>query len=175
MRAFAQIAGLLLALIGATASGVQGQGNTQTTTEGFVLSGVVFFDGGSGFAWLQEPSLTNNRVVAVRSGQSVGPYRLTGVFEDRVELEGPTGKVLVPLHKVQGVPVPAIASAVPAAVPAAAPPPIQEARAPQPPRASPFANNPGVRYFPPGDPSRSQGFGELFGLGMAAKSGRGGR
>jgi hypothetical protein len=66
--------------------------------ERFVVSGVVLLDGNNGLAWLQEPTLTGNRAVVLRPGQNVGPYRLTGVFEDRVELEGPNGKVRVPVH-----------------------------------------------------------------------------
>jgi len=66
--------------------------------ERFVVSGVILLEGSNGLAWLQEPTLTGNRPIALRPGQNVGPYRLTGVFEDRVELEGPNGKVRVPVH-----------------------------------------------------------------------------
>jgi hypothetical protein len=82
------------------AAGVHAQ-NSPPAAEGFILSGVISVDGGGGFAWLQEPRLTNNQVVAVRRGETVGPYRLTEIFEDRVELEGPAGKLLVPLFNAQ--------------------------------------------------------------------------
>jgi hypothetical protein len=71
--------------------------------ERFVLSGVIMFDDGQGVAWLQEPSLTQNRVVARRPGDSVGPWRLTKLLGNRVELEGPTGTVIVPLHNAGAV------------------------------------------------------------------------
>ncbi len=61
--------------------------------ERFVLSGLVVLDGGDGSAWLQEPSLTENRIVRVRRGDSVGPWRVTRILKDRVELEGPAGSV----------------------------------------------------------------------------------
>ena len=89
---------VLLALTCVAASGVNGQGNTQPGAEQFVLSGVLVLDGEKGIAWLLEPKLTQNVIVAVRAGESVGPYKLTRVLTDRVELEGPTGKLLVPLY-----------------------------------------------------------------------------
>jgi hypothetical protein len=71
--------------------------------ERFVLSGVIMFDDGQGVAWLQEPSLTQNRVVARRPGDSVGPWRLTRLLGNRVELEGPAGTITVPLHNAVAV------------------------------------------------------------------------
>jgi hypothetical protein len=76
--------------------------------ERFVLTGVVFVEGGGGRAWLQEPTLTQNQVVTVRPGESIGPYRLTKILEDRVEMEGPAGKVSV---RLAGAPGPATAAA----------------------------------------------------------------
>jgi len=79
---------------------VVGSANAQSPTptgERFVLSGVVFVEGGRGLAWLQEPSLTQDQVVTLRQGDSIGPYRLTKILEDQVELEGPVGKFSVPL------------------------------------------------------------------------------
>ena len=43
------------------------------SNERFVLSGVVYVEGGGGLAWLQEPTFTNNRVVTVRVGDRIGP------------------------------------------------------------------------------------------------------
>jgi hypothetical protein len=89
----------------------------------FTLSGVVVVEGG-GRAWLQEPQLTKNQPVAVRPGESIGPYRLTKVLEDRVELEGPGGTISVLLAGVQAPPTEAAASAprpLPPAPAAAAP------------------------------------------------------
>ena len=65
--------------------------------ERFVVSGVVLFDDG-GLVWLQEPNLTGGRVVPLRVSESVGPYRLTKILNDRIELQGPTGTVLVPVY-----------------------------------------------------------------------------
>ena len=41
--------------------------------------------------------MTHNEIVSVRPGDSIGPYRLTKVLEDRVELEGPGGTLSVRL------------------------------------------------------------------------------
>ena len=82
-----------------------GSAQAQSVTspnERFVLSGVVYVEGGGGLAWLQEPTFTNNRVVTVRVGDRIGPYRLTKVLDDQVELEGPGGRVSVPLAGTGG-------------------------------------------------------------------------
>ena len=110
---FMAVAAVLSAVIGGAAGNVDGQG--PPAAEKFVLSGVIFFDGWSGLAWLQEPTLTGNQVVAVPQGGTVGQYRLTRILADRVELEGPAGKILVPIHNVRGAAGPAVASAAPAA------------------------------------------------------------
>jgi hypothetical protein len=81
----------------------------------FTLSGVVVLEGGAGRAWLQEPKLTQNQVVSIRAGESIGAYRLTRVLEDRVELEGPAGKLVVPLAGASG---PAVATNPAPAAPA---------------------------------------------------------
>jgi hypothetical protein len=70
--------------------------------EKFVLSGLIYVEGGHGLAWLQEPTFTNNKIVVVRVGDAVGPYRLTKILDDQVELEGPGGKVSVPLAGTGG-------------------------------------------------------------------------
>jgi hypothetical protein len=90
-------AAVLTVLMSGAAPTVHAQANAQGT-ENFTLTGVVLSEGEGGLAWLQEPTLTNNQVVGVRRGGSVGPYRLTAIFEDRVELEGPAGKIFVPLY-----------------------------------------------------------------------------
>lgn len=83
---------------------------------------------GGGRAWLQEPSLTRNEIVSVRLGEEIGPYRLTGIFNDRVELAGPSGKFSVRLAGAVG-PVtaasPESSAPVPAPVAAAPAPPDQ--------------------------------------------------
>lgn len=108
----------------------------------FVLTGVVFVEGGSGGrAWLQEPALTQNQVVTVRTGDSIGPYRLATIHEDRVELDGPSGKVVVHLAGVGG-PVTAATPAPPAARIGDAPP-------------TPPAP-PGARPLRPVDPNRKK-------------------
>ena len=128
------VVAVICALVGAMASGVLAQGNHEQTAERFVLTGVMFLGGGSGVAWLQEPSFTGDRPVALRAGDRIGSYRLTRVLEDRVELEGPKGSVLVPLRNAAGAPATAVASAGPGVstpagseVPAAVPPARSEA------------------------------------------------
>lgn len=115
MRKYIVVAGVLCALIGTVTSRGLGQGNNQPLPERFVLSGVILFDGGPGFAWLQEPNLNGGRPVVLRPGESIGPYRLAKVFEDWVELEGPTGTVRVPL-RAPATAVASIASSLPAPV-----------------------------------------------------------
>jgi hypothetical protein len=119
VRSLTIVVGIVSALMSAGAGSVHGQSNAQAA-EGFILSGVISFDGGGGLAWLQEPKLTNNEVVAVRRGDSVGPYRLTQIFEDRVELEGPAGKILVPLFGAQAASAPQAAAASASTPPALA-------------------------------------------------------
>ena len=85
-------------LSGSSSIAAAQMGSSSSAAERFVVSGVVLLDGSNGLAWLQEPTLTGSRAVVLRPGQSVGPYRVTGIFEDRVELEGPNGKVRVPVH-----------------------------------------------------------------------------
>ena len=120
------VALVLVALIVTTAGSGLAQGNA--AAERFVLSGVMLFEGEPGLAWLQEPSLTGDRVVAVRPGESVGPYRLTRILDDRVELEGPSGRVLVPIYNAQSRPGPAVASAAPGAAPSGVPAPGRSPR-----------------------------------------------
>jgi hypothetical protein len=87
----------------------------------FSMTGVVVVEGNSR-VWLQEPSLTQNRIVVVRVGESVGPYRVTKILEDRVELAGPGGALVVRLAGAQGAPPAPTVAAAPA-VPAPEPPP----------------------------------------------------
>lgn len=110
--------------------------------ERFVLTGVVFGEGGRGLAWLQEPTFTNNLVVSVRIGDSVGPYRLTKISEYRIELEGPGGPLSIPLAGSPG-------TVTVAARPETVEPPADE------PRPRPALNNPKAIFIPRGDPRRN--------------------
>ncbi len=87
----------------------------------FSMTGVVVVEGQSR-VWLQEPSLTQNRIVVVRVGESVGPYRVTKILEDRVELDGPAGILVVRLAGAPSAPSAPSAPTV-AAIPAPEPPP----------------------------------------------------
>jgi hypothetical protein len=131
----------LLALTAATATTASAQA-TAPPAERFVLSGVVAYDDGDGKAWLQEPRLTGDRVVVVRRGDSVGPWRVTAILRNRVELQGPGGTVVVPLHNAGGTAV--AASGAPAASAAAQP---QNARS-----------------VPLGDPSRREPITQFMGF-----------
>jgi hypothetical protein len=128
------LATALLALTAATAATASAQATA--SAERFVLSGVVAFDDGDGKAWLQEPRLTGNRVVLVRRGDSVGPWRVTAIHKNRVELTGPGGAIFVPLHNADGAAVAAAGGPAPAAA-----------------AASPAPEAPSV---PLGDPSRRE-------------------
>ena len=105
----AMISSVLLILLGATGSGVSAQPGGPGG-ERFVLTGMVVWSDKEGVAWLQEPDLTRNQIVTVRIGESVGPWKLTQFLENGVQLEGPAGKVLVPL----GAPGSAVAAGAPA-------------------------------------------------------------
>ena len=76
-------------------------GGADAQTPRFTLSGLVVVEGG-GRAWLQEPLLTQNQPVALRPGESIGPYRLTKIYEDRVDMVGPGGAFSVMLAGIQG-------------------------------------------------------------------------
>jgi hypothetical protein len=110
---------VLFTLLGATGTGVSAQPGAPGA-ERFVLTGLVVWSGNEGVAWLQEPDLTRNEIVALRIGQSVGPWKLTRFLDNGVELDGPVGKVLVPLQNV-GAGGTAVAAGAPAGpAPAAA-------------------------------------------------------
>ena len=115
---------------------VAGAADAQTEPR-FTLSGVVVVEGG-GRAWLQEPQLTQNQPVAIRPGESIGPYRLTKILEDRVELVGPAGTISVLLAGVPG-----------ATAAAATPPPRPSPPAPA---AEPTPTTGPVVIIPPGPP-----------------------
>ena len=74
-----------------------GSATAQATSERFVVTGVIFVEGGGGLAWLQEPTFTKDKVIAVHPGDRVGPYRVAKILEDQVVLEGPNGTVSIPL------------------------------------------------------------------------------
>ena len=98
-RAILILAMALAAWVGADAPNAAGQSDQH-----FVLTGVMFVEGRSGRAWLLEPILTDNQEIALSQGESIGPYRLTKVVADRVELEGPAGTVSVPLARAAASP-----------------------------------------------------------------------
>jgi hypothetical protein len=117
-KRLAMAAGLVVGLCVAV-SGVHGEAKSP---EQFVLSGVLVLEGGRGLAWLQEPVLTGNRVVTVHAGDAIGPYRVAKIFDDHVELDGPTGKVLVPLSGPGGAGAVASTAPQPANPPGSTPP-----------------------------------------------------
>jgi hypothetical protein len=63
----------------------------------FELVGVTKLDGERSAALLREPVLTEGAPVFVRQGQSIGPYRLVAVEDDRVRLESANGAITVRL------------------------------------------------------------------------------
>jgi len=137
------------ALVTVTTSGADAQSPAGTR---FTLTGVVFVEGGTGRAWLVEPSLTQNQVVSVRPGDNIGAYRLSRVLEDRVEMEGPSGKFVVLLAGT-----PAAATPVTQAPPRQAPAPV--------PQITPDTPRPPVEILQPGDPRRKFDFRSIPTLG----------
>jgi len=128
----------------------------------FMLTGVVVVEGG-GRAWLQEPQLTQNQTVPLRPGESIGPYRLTKVFEDRVEMAGPGGTIVVPLAGVSApAPVAVVAPPRPVPQPAAEPAPTTG-----PDRVIVLPPGPPLAPLPAGTPRTD--FRSLLGGGAPAK------
>lgn len=123
-------------------------GTASAQTPRFTLSGVVVVEGG-GRAWLQEPQLTGNQPVSVRPGDTIGPYRLTKVLEDRVELEGPAGTIAVLLAGVQA---PAAVAAPAAPRPFQPPPPIEPVPGTGPERVVILPPGPPLAPLPAGTP-----------------------
>jgi hypothetical protein len=139
MRRLLAAATWAVLVIAVAAGGVDAQLGAAGAPQ-FMLSGVVVVEGG-GRAWLQEPQLTQNQPVAVRPGESIGPYRLTKILDDRVEMVGPSGTFSVLLA---GAPGPATGAATSPPRPS---PPAPAQDAPPPP------DNPGrVVILPPGPP-----------------------
>lgn len=114
--------GVLAALLGPLPA--RGQA-ARPAEEQFVAVGVMLVDGAPGLAWLLEPRLTQNRPMAVRQGESIGPYQVTRILDDRVELTGPGGPVWVPLLTTGGSVVASAGPIGPSAAPAATPTPAR--------------------------------------------------
>ncbi len=146
----------LMGAIGIT--GVVDAQSANPLAEKFVLIGVVYVEGGRGLAWLQEPTFTKNQIVTLRVGDRVGPYRLTKILEDQVELEGPRGKVAVPLAGAGGAITVAAIPSVPANTESHELPP------------HPALNNPEAIVVPRGDPRRNFPAADLL-MGAGAQVG----
>jgi hypothetical protein len=116
------VMGVLAALLGPLPA--RGQA-PRPGEEQFVAVGVMLVDGAPGLAWLLEPRLTQNRPMAVRQGESIGPYQVTRILDDRVELTGPGGPVWVPLLTTGGSVVASAGPIGPSAAPATTPTPTR--------------------------------------------------
>lgn len=114
MRQLVAPAALGFLVVAFSAGGALGQ----VASERFVVSGVIVLEGGGGLAWITEPSLTGGRSVAVRPNESIGPYRVTKILDDRVEFDGPAGTVLVPIYNAQASAAAAAVQSAPGRVPA---------------------------------------------------------
>ena len=153
------IAATWAAVVGLVAGNAQAQSPTPPGGQ-FVLVGVVLLEGGRGLAWVQEPNFTGNKVVTVRLGDSVGPYRVTKILTHQVELTGPGGTISVPLAGSPG--------AVSVASGAGTPNPpnpgtAQRSAGEMPPH--PALNNPNAIVIPRGDPRRNFPASEMWGAG----------
>jgi hypothetical protein len=142
---------ILIAVTWAAVVGlVAGSANAQSPTPPggqFVLVGVVLMEGGRGLAWVQEPAFTGNKVVTVRLGDSVGPYRVTKILTHQVELAGPGGTISVPLAgSPGGVSVASSAGTSSSGT-------VQRPAGEMPPH--PALNNPNATVIPRGDPRRN--------------------
>jgi hypothetical protein len=140
------------AVVGLVVGSAHAQAPTQPGGQ-FSLIGVVMLEGGRDLAFIQEPSLKDNKVVIVRLGDNVGPYRVTKILTHQVELTGPGGVVVIPLAGLPGAV--GVASASGAAQPSAVGTPSQPAG------SSPPAPLPNV-VIPRGDPRRNFPASELL-------------
>ena len=135
------IAATWAAVVGLVAGSAHAQSPTPPGGQ-FVLVGVVLLEGGRGLAFVQDPNFTNNKIVTVRLGDSVGPYRVTKILTHQVELTGPGGTVSIPLAGLPGA-VSVASSAGTAQRPAGEMPP------------HPALSNPNAVVIPRGDPRRN--------------------
>jgi hypothetical protein len=132
---------VVIAAAGMIASMAAGAAYAQSN-ERFVLSGLISIEGDRGLAWLQEPTYTNDKIIVVRVGDNIGPYRLTKILDDQIELVGPAGKVAIPLAGTGG---PVNVAVTPQAMP-------QQPNDRLPPH--PALKNPDAIVFERGDPRR---------------------
>jgi hypothetical protein len=95
------IAATWAAVVGLVAGSAHAQSPTPPGGQ-IVLVGVVLLEGERGLAFVQDPNFTDNKVVTVRLGDSVGPYRVTKILTHKVELTGPGGAVSIPLAGLPG-------------------------------------------------------------------------
>lgn len=155
-RRLVLIAATWAAVVGLVTGGANAQSETPPGGQ-FVLVGVVLLEGGRGLAWVQEPNFTGNKVVTVRLGDSVGPYRVTKILTHQVELTGPGGTISVPLAgSPSAVSVASSAGASSAGT-------VQRPAAELPPH--PALNNPNAIVIPRGDPRRNFPASEMWGAG----------
>jgi hypothetical protein len=139
------IAATWAAVVGLVAGSAHAQSPTPPGGQ-FVLVGVVLLEGGRGLAFVQEPNFTNNKVVTVRLGDSVGPYRVTKILTHQVELTGPGGTVSIPLAGLPG------AVSVASSAGTSSPGTVQRPAGEMSPH--PALSNPNAKVIPRGDPRR---------------------
>lgn len=139
------IAATWAAVIGLVVGGARAQAPTQPG-EKFSLVGIVMLADGRNLAFIQEANLTKDKVVTVRLGDTVGPYRVTKILTHQVELTGPDGAVVIPLAGQPGAV--GVASASGTAKPSAVGVPSQPAGSGAP---APLPNV----VIPRGDPRRN--------------------
>jgi len=117
-----------------------------TGAEHLYLSGVVVVEGATAKAWLQEPTLTRDKPTVFRVGDKIGRWTLTAISPNRVELDGPGGKIFVPLHGFAGTGRGAGPSGAASVATTGVSP----------------AQGDGPVYIPVGDPRRRESIGQLF-------------
>jgi len=154
-RQLALIATTWVAVVALLAGNAHAQSPTQPGGQ-FVLVGVVLLEEGRRLAWVQEPTLTDNKIVTVRVGDSVGPYRVTKILTHQVEFTGPGGPVSVPLAGVPG------AIDVASTAGTGQPPTPELPSAPEMPPPGALTNHPEI-VLPRGDPRRNFPTAEMWG------------
>jgi hypothetical protein len=119
--------------------------------ERFFLSGVVVVEGGDSKAWIQEPTLTQDKIRVMRVGDKVGRWTLAAISPNRVEFKSPEGSFFVPLNGVGGPGSSSRAAAAPASP------------TPAPAASAPGSGGDGGVNIAVGDPRRRESIRQLFG------------
>src|SRR5262249_61493760 len=96
--------------LGVSISGV-GPVSAENGGPRFVLSGIVINAHGDARAILEEPQLTGGRSVLLKTGDTLGAYRVSSIGTDHAVLQGPGGELRILLSGISAPTGPTVARA----------------------------------------------------------------